>query len=139
MEKETNKIVDKNCIGEPYDSEDLTKFFEGVDNIHFDTEKDAGDCTDSIKYIDLSKYNSNNLREIIITEGESASSKIINREDEKDSILKKIGNTVANVILIIFVLFVLWIILSVVDTNMHNISDFNYATWNIFNFLKYFR
>ena len=51
----------------------------------------------------------------------------------------KMEEVIVNIICVITIFLMIWLFASFIDTNIHNISDFKYATWNIFNFLKYFR
>ncbi len=41
--------------------------------------------------------------------------------------------TLESIVCVIALVFLLWIIASFIDVNMHNVSDFNYTSWNLFN------
>ena len=55
-----------------------------------------------------------------------------------EKITKKVSKIMYDMMVVVSVLCILWLILSIVDTNMHNMSDRNYASWNMFSLmLKY--
>jgi len=46
--------------------------------------------------------------------------------------LEKITNTIENIIITIIVIIFLWFLISFIDVNLHNMSDYQYADWNMF-------
>lgn len=46
--------------------------------------------------------------------------------------LEKIFNTIENIIITIIVIIFLWFLISFIDVNLHNMSDYKYADWNMF-------
>jgi len=46
--------------------------------------------------------------------------------------LEKIANTIENIIITIIVIIFLWFLISFIDVNLHNMSDYQYADWNMF-------
>jgi len=46
--------------------------------------------------------------------------------------LEKIANTIENIIITIIVIIFLWFLISFMNVVMHNNSDQQYASWNMF-------
>lgn len=46
--------------------------------------------------------------------------------------MKKVFKTIENIIYTIIIMFFLWFLISFIDVNLHNMSDYQYADWNMF-------